>query len=288
MVNFVVTICFTIGAITWFKDLPLLFEKISKCLKAYGLLFINDFHPFMNMLPLPGEDGFDEVDSNKISYSYFRKEPWIENNGMGYMTTQYASKTFTSFSHTLSDIINSVVIAGMAIKKLNEYDYDIGLTNAYDNRGYLLFLFYLLKNVDGGSAIMNAVKSCNFVIIISCILCFILTGCSSSSFTYTDSNDIDGLIGIIQKEIKTMDTCNTAIGITAKKGEIIKITYDSKVKEGTLSIQLTGPGDTNMQFENNKNGTKTITIDSDGDYTLSVEYDKFTGYFKIYASEDES
>lgn len=149
-------------------------------------------------------------------------------------------------------------------------------------------LFCLHKNFDGGSAIMKSVKSCNFVIIISCILCFILTGCSSSSFTYTDSNDIDGLIGIIQKEIKTMDTSNTAIGITAKKGEIIKIIYDSKVKEGTLTMQLTGPGDTNIQFENNKNDAKTITIDGDGDYTLLVKYDKFTGYFKIYASEDES
>ena len=149
-------------------------------------------------------------------------------------------------------------------------------------------LFYLLKNVDGGNALMKAIKSCNFVIIMSCILCFILTGCSSSSFTYTDSNDIDGLIGIIQKEIKTMETNNTAIGITAKKGEIIKITYDSKVKEGTLKMQLTGPGDTNIQFENNKNDTKPITLDSDGDYTLSVKYDKFTGYFKIYASENES
>ena len=138
-------IFFTIGAITWFKDLSLLFEKVSKCLKSNGLMLINDFHPFMNMLPLPGEDEFDEANLNKLIYSYFRKEPWIENNGMGYMTPQYESKTFMSFSHTLSDIVNSTVTAGMAIKRLSEYNYDVGLTNAYDNKGYPLSYILLAQ-----------------------------------------------------------------------------------------------------------------------------------------------
>ena len=138
-------IFFTIGAITWFKDLTLLFEKVSKCLKPNGLVLINDFHPFMNMLPLPGEDDFDEANLNKIAYSYFRKEPWIENTGMGYMTPQYESKTFISFSHTLSDIVNSLVTTGIAIKKLNEYNYDVGMTNAYDNKGYPLSFILLAQ-----------------------------------------------------------------------------------------------------------------------------------------------
>ncbi len=138
-------IFFTIGAITWFNNLNILFEKVSKCLKSNGLMLINDFHPFMNMLSLPDEDGFDEKNINKITYSYFRKAPWIENNGMGYMTPQYESKTFTSFSHTLSDIVNSVITTGMTIKKLNEYNYDVGLTNAYDNKGYPLSYILLAQ-----------------------------------------------------------------------------------------------------------------------------------------------
>lgn len=138
-------IFFTIGAITWFKDLSILFEKVSKCLKQNGLLLINDFHPFMNMLPLPGDAGFDDIHLNKIAYSYFRNEPWIENNGMGYMTPEYESKTFTSFSHTLSDIINSLVTAGIAILKLNEYNYDVGLTDAYNNKGYPLSFILLAR-----------------------------------------------------------------------------------------------------------------------------------------------
>jgi len=131
-------IFFTIGAITWFEDLTLLFAKVSKCLKNNGLLLINDFHPFENMLPLPEDDCFDGNDLNRFAYSYFRKEPWIENNGMGYISVSYSSKTFTSFSHTMSGIINALSANGMKTIKLKEYDYDIGLTDVYDGKGFPL------------------------------------------------------------------------------------------------------------------------------------------------------
>lgn len=131
-------IMFTIGAITWFNDLKPLFEKVYQCLKPGGMLLINDFHPIMNMLPMPGEPEFDEKNLNKIAYSYFRKEPWIENEGMGYMSERYSSKTFTSFSHTIADIINAISLASMRVVKLNEYDYDIGLSDIYDKKGFPL------------------------------------------------------------------------------------------------------------------------------------------------------
>ena len=131
-------IFFTIGGITWFEDLELLFEKVSRCLKQGGIMFINDFHPFMNMLPLPGEDAFDADHLNQLAYPYFKKEPWIENNGMSYITPEYASKTFISFAHTLSGIINSAIHSGLTIVTLNEYNYDVGLTEVYDEKDYPL------------------------------------------------------------------------------------------------------------------------------------------------------
>ena len=136
-------VLFTIGAITWFEDVKLLFDKVAKCLKPGGMLLIHDFHPMMNTLPMPGEPQFDEKHLDRFVYSYFRKEPWVENEGMGYMSKSYASKTFISFTHTLSMIINGISDAGMHVTKLNEYDYDIGLSEAYDGCGlplsYLLF-----------------------------------------------------------------------------------------------------------------------------------------------------
>lgn len=49
---------FTIGAITWFRDLGPLFQKAADCLKPGGRFLLHDFHPFMNMLPMPGGAAF--------------------------------------------------------------------------------------------------------------------------------------------------------------------------------------------------------------------------------------
>jgi SAM-dependent methyltransferase len=132
---------FTIGAITWFQDLNALFSIAARCLKPGGVLYLHDFHPVVNMLPMPGEDAFDG--QPKLAHSYFKQDPWIENNGMGYMTTEYQSKTFTSFSHTVGSILNALINTGFTIRMFNEFDYDVGMTDAYDGKGFPLSM--LLK-----------------------------------------------------------------------------------------------------------------------------------------------
>ena len=99
----------------------------------------------LNMLALPWEELFDPERLGKIAYSYFRKDPWIENEGMGYMTPQYPSKTFTSFSHTMGDIINAVAQNGLKVMQLNEYDYDIGMSEVYNGRGIPLSFVLVAK-----------------------------------------------------------------------------------------------------------------------------------------------
>lgn len=59
---------------------------------------------------------------------------------MGYVTGEYKSKTFISFSHSVSEIINSTIKSNMNIVLFEEYDYDIGLTDVYDNMGLPLSL----------------------------------------------------------------------------------------------------------------------------------------------------
>lgn len=116
----------TIGALTWFQDLSRFFYIVSLCLKKGGKLIINEMHPVTNMLGTYGEEIYDEINPNKLVYSYFRKEPWIENSGIGYISGKtYDSKTFISFSHSFSDIINSIINNHMNIRKMKEYDYDI-------------------------------------------------------------------------------------------------------------------------------------------------------------------
>lgn len=54
---------------------------------------------------------------------------------MGYISGAYESKAFISFAHSMEEIVNSVIKSGMEIRLLNEYDYDIRLSEAYDGRG---------------------------------------------------------------------------------------------------------------------------------------------------------
>lgn len=136
-------VLFTIGAITWFQDLKSLFQVVSRCLKPEGILLIHDFHPVMNMLPLSSEEGYCKDEVHLMEHTYFTNEPWIENNGMGYISGEYASKTFTSFSHSVSDIVNSTITNDMDIRLLREYDYDIGLSDAYDYKGLPLSMLLM-------------------------------------------------------------------------------------------------------------------------------------------------
>jgi SAM-dependent methyltransferase len=118
-------IIITIGTLCWFHDLNHFFNKISKCLRKDGKVIINEVHPVTNMLGAPGEIGYDESRPNILIHSYFNKT-WTENNGMRYITGKvYNSKTFTSFSHSLSFILNAMVNAGLSIRRMQEYDYDI-------------------------------------------------------------------------------------------------------------------------------------------------------------------
>jgi len=91
-------IIFTIGALCWFQDLNLLFDKAGQCLKSGGTVLINEGHPVAMMLSFPGEDGYDADNLNRFTNSYFKSEPWIGNDGMGYMSIEYESKTFTDYS----------------------------------------------------------------------------------------------------------------------------------------------------------------------------------------------
>jgi SAM-dependent methyltransferase len=129
---------FTIGAITWFEDLAALFRVASRCLKPGGVLLINDYHPFVGMLPIPGEEGYDENDLRRLAYSYFRKEPWLEQNAAGYMAAHENSHTFASFSHTMADILNAAVASGLAIAGLQEYDVGVGVGDSYNDMGFPL------------------------------------------------------------------------------------------------------------------------------------------------------
>ena len=142
-------IVITIGALCWFRDLRPFFKMVAKCLKADGSVFIHEMHPVTNMLGAPGEDGYDETAPNRLVNSYFGKV-WKENKGIHYITGKsYKSKTFTSFSHSLENILNAIIESGLSIRKIREFDYDIadGMFSALDHKGIpLSFILHASKS----------------------------------------------------------------------------------------------------------------------------------------------
>ena len=148
----------TIGALNWFKDLKAFFRVVSRCMKKGGTLIINEQHPFTGMMAVPGEEAFDKDHQTQCRYSYFSKE-WVGNEGMHYMTkTAYASKTFTDYSHPLSETISALCENGLMITGMQEFDYDISDSfEALDNLGFPLSMILEAK-MRGGSPLQSGAR----------------------------------------------------------------------------------------------------------------------------------
>ena len=129
----------TIGALCWFNDLNRFFAVVAKCMKPGAVILINEEHPCKNMLAAEGEEIYDPAHTLECRYSYFEHE-WTGNEGMYYITKKnYRSKTFTDFSHPLSETVSGLCGNGIVITGLQEFDYDItGGFNAVDHQGYPL------------------------------------------------------------------------------------------------------------------------------------------------------
>lgn len=89
----------------------------------------------MNMLPMPGEPAFDPERPTGSPTPISAGSPGLENEGMGYLSERYASKTFTSFSHTMADIVGRGQRGGDARRKAAGVRLRRRLTDAYDGRG---------------------------------------------------------------------------------------------------------------------------------------------------------
>ncbi len=110
-----------IGAITWFDDLSRLFKIVFNLLKPQGHFYLLDGHPITGMFAFEGEEGYDEENPYKLVHSYFRKEPFVDTDGMYYMNQQhYKSSPFVSFSHTFTEIIQGLIDANLSILVFEE------------------------------------------------------------------------------------------------------------------------------------------------------------------------
>ncbi len=112
----------TVGALCWFKDLNAFFKSVAATCKDQATLVINETHPLTLMLATKDEKAYDENNPKRLAYSYFANTVWQEQS-MTYMSDKHTSATFTSYSHTLSDIFNALIANEFTIKTFKEYDY---------------------------------------------------------------------------------------------------------------------------------------------------------------------
>jgi len=115
---------FSAGGLGWLPDMKLLFTKVARILRADGLVFIHDIHPFSEMLPL---DDSEDDDILRIIEPYFKAEPYVEYGDLDYVGgTKYTSeKPQYWFVHKLSDIQMALIENRIAIESFAEYETDI-------------------------------------------------------------------------------------------------------------------------------------------------------------------
>jgi SAM-dependent methyltransferase len=106
------------GAIPWLHDLKKWAELVSYYLKPGGFFYIVDAHPTAFI--------FDNDPNNDITvkYSYFKKKEPIKFEEDGsYADTEAKLENITEYSwnYSVSEIINSLIKAGLKIEFFNEH-----------------------------------------------------------------------------------------------------------------------------------------------------------------------
>ncbi|MHA1910842.1 MAG: class I SAM-dependent methyltransferase [Candidatus Kariarchaeaceae archaeon] len=123
------------GSICWLPDLERWAEIIAHFLKPGGLFYIKDTHPFSFVFDDETKEGF------KVKYPYFHgSDPlsFDEESTYGDESKKLDHTTTFAWDHTLSEIVNSLIKAGLVIESLNEFPY-----------GFHKYLTFMKKGSDG-------------------------------------------------------------------------------------------------------------------------------------------
>jgi ubiquinone/menaquinone biosynthesis C-methylase UbiE len=113
----------TAGALTWFEHPAELFIQAANILKPGAALLIQEIHPFEDMLAQPCDAAYNPDNPLVLSWPYFKKEPFVDCDGMYYMTGRtYASKPFTCFMHTMGCTITGLIKNGFTLETFDEYE----------------------------------------------------------------------------------------------------------------------------------------------------------------------
>jgi SAM-dependent methyltransferase len=107
------------GVLCWLPDLARWAQVIAHFLKLGGFFFIQESHPFSHI--------FDDENPQdlRIRYPYFLAEPMRFEGENSYAVSHFETRNPVSYEwmHPLSEIINSLIAAGLTIERLDEYPF---------------------------------------------------------------------------------------------------------------------------------------------------------------------
>jgi SAM-dependent methyltransferase len=108
------------GIICWLPDLGEWATAAARCLVPGGVFYIADFHPFACV--------FDDQSSDlQLRYPYLASgEPLVfEGNEGSYADASVRLETSVNYawSHSLSEVVNALIAAGLSIDFLHEFDF---------------------------------------------------------------------------------------------------------------------------------------------------------------------
>ena len=137
------------GALVWLGDLNAWAQGIARCLIPGGTFYMVEFHPFFDMLDDRRE---------QIAYPYFGEEEPLQFVATG----SYASKdtgTHENYQwiHTLSSVVNALLVAGLSLEYLHEFDHIVH--NLYEDLVESEPGRYVLKAHSGRYPLMYSIKA---------------------------------------------------------------------------------------------------------------------------------
>jgi ubiquinone/menaquinone biosynthesis C-methylase UbiE len=103
------------GVLCWLPDLKKWARVISHFLKREGAFYMLEFHPIRNMFN----------DAGNIKEPYFHSEEPIKYEGSGSYADTSAEFKHVSYEwlHSLSDVVNALIEAGLRIEFLHEFPF---------------------------------------------------------------------------------------------------------------------------------------------------------------------
>jgi ubiquinone/menaquinone biosynthesis C-methylase UbiE len=110
------------GVLPWLPDIRRWGETIARFLKPGGTFYIAEFHPITLIF-----DNTEAATDFRIAFPYFHRPEPIRYTGQGSYAAPdapYHSVTY-EWTHSLADVVNALIDAGLTIEYLHEFPYSI-------------------------------------------------------------------------------------------------------------------------------------------------------------------